>query len=90
MNPSIQVVAQVMHHLSKHSFSCCDIFQIFDPFLLETHAQPFVLGLGMEAFLVKVDGGLVPLQDREQSSTDFSAFRRPYLENRPIHTSAVL
>lgn len=44
----------------------------------------------MEAFLVKVNRGLVPLQDREHSLTDFSGFRRHYLENRPIHTSAVL
>jgi hypothetical protein len=44
----------------------------------------------METFLVKVNRGLVPLQDREHSSTDFSGFRRHYLENRPIHTSAVL
>lgn len=79
-----------MHHLPNHPFSCCDIFQVFNPFFLETHAQPFVLGLGMEAFLVKVNRRLVPLQNREHSSTDFSGFKRHHLENRPIYTSAVL
>jgi hypothetical protein len=49
----------------NHSFSR-DILQVFNPVLLETHAQPFVLGLGMEAFLIKVNRGLVPLRGREQ------------------------
>jgi hypothetical protein len=44
----------------------------------------------MEAFLVKVDRGLVPLHGCEYSSSDISVLRRHYLENRPIDTSTVL
>lgn len=36
-SPSIKV-AYVMHYLSGRSSSCCDVFQVFDPFPLETHA----------------------------------------------------
>jgi hypothetical protein len=73
----------------KHSFLHRDVLQVLNPLLLETHAQPSVLGLGVETFLIKVNRGLVPLRGREHGSAGIRLVEQ-YLENRPIHTSAVL
>jgi hypothetical protein len=43
----------------------------------------------METFLIKVNRGLVPLRGREHGSVDIRLVEQ-YLENRPIHTSAIL
>lgn len=43
----------------------------------------------METFLIKVNRGLVPLHGHEHGSANIRLVEQ-YLENRPIHTSAVL